>query len=865
MPTVLATNKAALNQLFGESKKLSLAAKLLSCLLPAAFAFIFSLLNNFVFPVARIMLATDGKHYLTTLQLFCSSGLLKGHPDLAVCAWSGMGGHLLIDGPLMLLFYGMPFSFLNHALTPRDWPLMACGQSLIHAVSALFVAIIARRITNSALFSFIAGLLWAAYPNAVLQTGHFMTETPATFLLLAILLLLSGSIKRPVWSAISAALLAALVVIGKPALGPAVALALFYAAMQSKKKMLTVFLMVATAAMTVLPWTLYFQAITGKIYLTAQRLPVYNVAKGWNVEADGWGYNPHPPLTALYGEEDGPLNTAYGLIVSHPTESARLALRKTSRLFSLPWNDFKNRVLGLDMNVQILIHRLLLCVGLFGFALFVVRGYKKLNPASRLPLEIAIIFCLGHLTYVMVESTARYSFTAMPFVVLLAGYGLWQAGNMQQFAERSSKVILMVAACLAIVATAVLVHIEKLTLIADPKACPEYVLELNRNQSVEKIFDFSDVSWPDKIKTAFILIDADKEIEKADIFVQGNKLVTKPVSAIHLDAARYQIFDQMREFAPSMGINAEDLRQWRFVVVPLNWLQGQKKFSVRLQSRAKKTLVYVDSKPDERYMLSPSYCNYGLLASSPMNAGAESRYTDPVTTAAVKQNSFIGEKALAGSLRIKLALVLPPESQTESQAVTQAETNLAAKTTISIGRDLFDPLLSDVGSADYLRMNKTILYAARSNAGEVKLPELKAGTHFKFRITGELKANQNPGEVGLLSVASGAGGQQVILGRTPRALTAKSKWQKFVIEDLLPGDLFVSAGNGMASASASASANQRHLPAPRSLSLAFYPGPWMEGQYGASRKSCDVLFRKLQIEYQSCNLPEFAARKIIYY
>lgn len=848
----LLISKSDFRPLRAEPQEASLRGKFLSCFLPCVAAFLLCLLNNFVFPSARIMLSTDGKHYLTTLQQLCQlmPGLLQGHPDPVLWGISGFGGHLLIDGPILVSFYGLPFSLLSHMIGPRDWPLMALGQSVFHALSTLLVALLALRCTKSALFSFLAACLWALYPNAILQTGHFMTETPVSFLLLLTVFLISSR-KQQILYPILAGVSAALIGMGKPALWPAVALILFYGAMQFPRKPLTLFLVCAGAFLALAPWIVYFHATTGKASFTAQRLPTYNVAKGWNPEADGWGYTPHPPLTELYSDDDGPLNTAYGLIASHPQESVRLMWRKTSRLFSLPWNDFKNRVLGLDMSVQILIHRLLLCAGFFGTAIFVGYGYKKLDPAWRLPLEASILLCLGHFSYLMVESTARYSFTAMPFVVLLAAYGFWQAGNMS-LPEKTRNIVLLLAACLSVTLTALVAHAEELTWRNDARMCKEIVHNLGYGQSVAKTFDLSCALVPAKIQTAFVLIDGDKEIEHSDVYVNGHKLAARPLSAMHFDAMRYCIFDQMREFAPAMGINAQDLRQWRMLSVPVELLNLRGRNTITLTCKGKSAVVYADENPSQRYMHSPNYCNYGLLASSALTSGAESRLTDPVSTASVKQSSFFfsndltsSRQHLPGSLKIRLALVLPALDQANQASGSSLPDVVPALYKVNVERKSFDPMLWDVDSTERVRMNKTILYAARSNAASIKLPDLGRYSHWKIKISGELRSVKNPGDVGLLSVVLGKNGEQVILGKTPRALQANFDWRKFVIEDIVPNKLFASA--------------------PGSICLALYPVPWMEGQYGASRKSCDSLFRNLKIEFGGSSMPELASNKIIYY
>jgi hypothetical protein len=272
-----------------------------------------------------------------------------------------------------------------------------------------------------------------------------------------------------------------------------------------------------------------------------------------------------------------------------------------------------------------------------------------------------------------------------------------------------------------------------------------------------------------------------------------------------------------------------------------------------IRGLAKTATIYSDRR-DTRFSLSPDYCNYGILAAAPVAAGAESRYTDPVRTAQIVQESFAIPKgeartSLKNSLRIKLLVLLDPTSSKQADGKTSLETDepasaLDASCKISISRKSFDPMLWDPGSTDCLRINKVVLYAARTVAAEFPLADLRAGTHIKLRISGELKALKNPGEVGLGCAVKGSNGAVQILGKTPRALQAKANWQKFEINDIVP--------------QASAGGKISHV------HLALYPCPWMEGQYGVSRKATDALFRNITVEAESIDLPSLSGRRILY-
>lgn len=96
----------------------------------------------------------------------------------------------------------------------------------------------------------------------------------------------------------------------------------------------------------------------------------------------------------------------------------------------------------------------------------------------------------------------------------------------------------------------------------------------------------------------------------------------------------------------------------------------------------------------------------------------------------------------------------------------------------------------------------------------------------------------------MLCALKGSNGRVQLLGRAPRALDARPQWHKFEITDTIPLEHM---GNRA-----------------EALELALYPCPWMEGQYGVSRRACDALFRNIKVEFRSTELPPISGRRIVY-
>lgn len=825
-------------------------------LIPLAFVFSLGacLLHNFIFCESRIVLASDGKHFLTTIQYlvqFLSSVLYHTALPQNFLADSQLAGHILLDGPLMSVLYAPVFLALGKVPDPRDWMILVSAQSWLHALSTCALVYLVLRVTRSPVFAAAAILLYGLYPAAVLQSGHFMSEIPVTSLLLFFVLSLTGT-KPRLWVNLLGGIAAALIVLSKPALIPCVGLIAVIGIWRAESRFKQLTGLAAGISIVVLAWGSFCQATTGNFVPTAQRQPLYNVVTGWNVEADGWAYNPHPPFTDLFIEAEGPLNSAKGIWMSHPQESLRLAISKLSRLSSCPWNDFKGRALGLDANAQILFHRLVLTFAAFGAAIYFWCGRRFLNKAQRTIIIISFAAIVSHLAYLLVECQPRYTFTAIPFVVLLAAYGFWQAAQIS-FDDKKRRLILASSAAFALALVAGLLHAENICAVSDARYLKERTFTLNKGDKVEKVIDLRGVTTPAQTESVVLLIDGDKNIENSTVTINGVTLKETPKSTMHFDAPHYLIFDQMREFAPSMRIAVDDLRQWRAIAVDptlINWTGTNK---IELRARAKESTIYGDGR-HTRYYLSPDYCNYGILAAAPVAAGAESRLTEPVLTAACRQASSImktNEKVekLRDTLRIRLAVV--PKDSTESSSKTEPETTTEIRTSatldrkvIPIDRKQFDSVLYDTGSTDALRMNKIVLYSARRVGAEIELPSITPSKHIKIRVSGNLKALHNAGEVGILCALKGSNGHVQIFGKNPRALQATPKWKTFQIDDLMPLDLL----GGEA----------------KSIELAFYPCPWMEGQYGVSRRACDALFKDLKVEISAAELPTLSRKRIIY-
>ena len=347
-----------------------------------------------------------------------------------------------------------------------------------------------------------------------------------------------------------------------------------------------------------------------------------------------------------------------------------------------------------------------------------------------------------------------------------------------------------------------------------------------------------------------LLVDGDKNLEQCDVFVNGQKVPAHLLSVNNFDAAHYDLYRQMNEFSPLMGVEVEDFRQWRAVRLDTALINWRGPNRIELAVKAPVATVYGDANLESGYILSPNYFSYGQVANAPTAAATESRLIEPVRTGNARHSSRIlsGSRAerLFDSLRMRLACVMPSVEQTPSRKV-EAPPPAAhidgMPFSLSLPVTSFNALLQE---GDQVRVNKSVMQAACPTSAFLKLPAAPAGkSHVRLTISGEAKALSNPGQAGISVSLQSKNAPDLVLGKLPRALQASGDWQSFVITDTVPVSLV----------------NNR----PDSLSVTLYPVPTAKVPYGVSRNDPDLAVRNIQVHGDFINLPAIAGARVIYY
>ncbi len=552
--------------------------------------------------------------------------------------------YVMLDGPVLPILAGGVLMVFNQMPGAGDWWLFALVQCALQGAAAVLVAALTYELVGSRRWSLAAGLTWGLYPAAILATRVLMSETLTVVLLLLEVYLLCRILTgtqtaRQIACAIGSGIVSCLILLTKPALFASCVLVNLLAVSNlpgARRKVLTILTFALGIGLTLAPWLIFTKTCVGQVYLTPQRQPVFNVAKGCDIEADGVGGFPYTIPCNMFTESDGALNVVASIAVTKPTEFFGLCMRKITRLFSLPWNDYRAKVLGLSAQAQAHLHRALWLIGLLGF-LSICAGLKaqsklgtKVDRQNLFVGEACALIILGHLGYILFEAIPRYGFTAMPFVIVLAMYfvhGVVARKTMWK------EVTLLAVSVLMVLVSLEADLIPYLLMLTDDMSNALWlgligqwliiawtlwllwrianrlignkstklrlagclivfvaiagVLLFSQKFNRASAREWQSVLSGNMVATrevwlkgeskenpswALVLVDGDANLATARIEVNGHELSEKLESLYQFYPRKFQLINAMQLQAVSLGIKPDLLRQWRAVPIPVEWL-----------------------------------------------------------------------------------------------------------------------------------------------------------------------------------------------------------------------------------------------------------------------------------------------------
>ncbi len=396
-------------------------------------------------------LQQDAKKYSGMYQAFGSDNLVD---------------RLSVDGPIFSLYLAAVQNIVGIDAQKPQYEEAAFKISVANSFLDSLTCVILFAI-GTTLFGLgsgaAAGVIYALYPAAIVNTQWCMSENFSAFMLVIAVWALTRLVAPPARTGSMGLLVRGTVcglIVGLTALTRplfplllpfllgAVGLyqVIHYQAgsirlRTSRKGILAVLAMVASFMIAVAPWLIYTQTAFGHASLCVKRLPAYNLISGNMLIGNGW--TPFP--TKLEFPEDLRQSTSMILAdaAAHPAEFALLESKKVARLWSGVWNDCKYSVAGIPVAAQTVLHQLLLFLSFLWFVSALSPARKGLRDREVIGSLVAGSVIGAHALYLAFISMNRYAFTSMPFVALTAGAMImFAAGREKQ--ERSRYLLLVV-------------------------------------------------------------------------------------------------------------------------------------------------------------------------------------------------------------------------------------------------------------------------------------------------------------------------------------------------------------------------------------------------------------------------------------
>ncbi len=333
------------------------------------------------------------------------------------------------------------------------WPALLFGNSLVSALTCVFIALIAQESFGKREARF-AGIISAIYPAFIVNSGRLYSETFACFLLSAlayltirgfrnggnnlVLVFLSGflaaalQLTRSVMSALSLALI------------PITALQ-----QQGKRRLFFLLPFIIGFSLVAVPWLAFQKLAFGGGGLVVDRVGHYNFFIGNNIDTQGWLSYPYPDGRNVESTSFPQLFSS--AFKKSPARWTRLMLDKPLRLFKYPWNDFRTAIGAISFKWQVAIHELVLFLSLLGLTLCTLLSFPQMADRKQLysRLFLAGLFAF-HCVYYLFITVPRYNLTSIPEMIIFAAAALGLASRMIEDKQTRSQGLLLTGSSIAL-------------------------------------------------------------------------------------------------------------------------------------------------------------------------------------------------------------------------------------------------------------------------------------------------------------------------------------------------------------------------------------------------------------------------------
>ena len=325
---------------------------------------------------------------------------------------------LSASGPIFPTFLFLSYRFFGNGFNLNNPLPPVLLQCFLSSLTAVLIAIIGRRAFGFTV-GCTSGILAAFYPPFIINAGQLSTETFACFLLcVAAYATMKGSSlqHRSYAYCTLAGLSSACLQLTRSVMFLATFISfVFLSLVRRKDKTLIPF--VIGFMIIALPWCMWQKLALGKFSLIVDRNSSYNLYIGNNLSSYGWCPIPNDfNLEAL--TPSSAFRTLKTAVSPQPFKWMVLCLEKIVRLVKLPYDDFRGTIPPLSLQIQSLLHQILLLLALSGVSLALFEDSQRKGALQN---RLYILSLIGfHLIYVLFIAMSRYALSAMPFIIIFS-------------------------------------------------------------------------------------------------------------------------------------------------------------------------------------------------------------------------------------------------------------------------------------------------------------------------------------------------------------------------------------------------------------------------------------------------------------
>jgi len=356
----------------------------------------------------------------------------------------------IITGPSFPFFLWL-CSLTATNVVSADITVFLVAQSVLSSLTVVLIALIGKNLWDNKT-GMIAGYLAAFYPAFIVNSGRLYSETFATFIEIAAVLIITQIAKegpnRVVhrWHWLKYVLLGALLIVlqltrsSMILLTGATLLFVFISGARGarlnlinwRKGSANVAMVLFGCATVLAPWLLFEKTAFNKLSLVVDRVGHYNLFIGTDTEIQGFLSYPYPDGRGI--EQKSFLQLVKESYKKSPSRFVKLMLDKPARLYKFPWNDFRTAIGPVAMPAQVAFHQFILLLAIIGLAIavpFVAKNQNEEqdevhdkneddNCGQILGKAAVLLIIVLNLPYLAFITVPRYNLMAIPAIIILA-------------------------------------------------------------------------------------------------------------------------------------------------------------------------------------------------------------------------------------------------------------------------------------------------------------------------------------------------------------------------------------------------------------------------------------------------------------